>query len=164
MVMRHGKSDWSTGLADFDRPLSGRGHRDAPKVAQWLETAGHAPDRVVTSAAMRAKTTVEYVVDHFSIPTNAVDERRDLYLAGAQTWLDVLAERTRPSADDLLICGHNPGLDDLVEHLAGRVPIRTADGKLMTTAAVALFAVDDWSALTPETVEFEEIIRPRDLA
>jgi phosphohistidine phosphatase len=173
LVMRHAKSDWGTGLADFERPLSQRGHDDAPRMAQWLEDVGHVPDAVLTSAANRALTTARYVIDYFDLAEDVVEERSDLYHAGANTWLDLLlglpgqTPRRPPSQSllprCLLICGHNQGLDDLVEYLAGETPELTANGKLMTTAAIAVFAVDDWSTLSPATAHLEEIMRPREL-
>ena len=42
-LVRHAKSDWHTGEADFDRPLNRRGRRDAPKWAAALKNAAHYP-------------------------------------------------------------------------------------------------------------------------
>ncbi|MDZ7734899.1 MAG: histidine phosphatase family protein [Gammaproteobacteria bacterium] len=37
IIMRHGKSDWSSQAdQDFDRPLNSRGRKDAPVMADWL--------------------------------------------------------------------------------------------------------------------------------
>jgi phosphohistidine phosphatase len=35
-LVRHAKSDWPANVSDFDRPLSERGHRDAPKMAEFF--------------------------------------------------------------------------------------------------------------------------------
>ena len=37
-LVRHAKSDWPANVSDFDRPLSERGHRDAPKMAEFLKS------------------------------------------------------------------------------------------------------------------------------
>ena len=48
LVLRHAKSAWDTGAArDFDRPLSKRGRRDAPRVGRFLARSGLTPDYVV---------------------------------------------------------------------------------------------------------------------
>ena len=36
LILRHGKSDWSTGLEDFHRPLIGRGRKGARKMGAWI--------------------------------------------------------------------------------------------------------------------------------
>ena len=160
LVMRHAKSDWETGVGDFDRPLSKRGHKNAPQMAQWLAETGREPDAIFTSSANRARTTAEYVATHFGLDAGDIVETDELYLADAETWMDALVEQ---STDRLLICGHNPGLDFLVDYLSQEAATVTLDGKLMTTAAIAVFTMDDWPSLTPATCHFEELMRPREL-
>ena len=159
-VMRHAKSDWETGVDDFDRPLSKRGHKNAPKMARWLEDTDREPDAILTSAANRARTTAGYVATHFALNAEDVIETPDLYLADVETWMDALVEQ---SADRLLICGHNPGLDYLVDYLSEEAATTTPDGKLMTTAAIAIFTVPQWRKLSPATCHFQELMRPREL-
>lgn len=161
--MRHAKSDWSTGLDDYHRPLSKRGHRNAQRMADWLEETDRQPDAILTSAANRAETTAAYVGEHFgSAPS--FSSVPDLYLASASRWLDHLQGE---DAHRLLICGHNPGLDDLVEYLGGDsadADLFTVDGKLMTTAAIAVFSVDDWATIGSATSTLVELVRPKELA
>lgn len=159
--MRHAKSDWSTGQDDFDRPLSQRGHRDAPRMAEWLVANDLAPDAIITSAANRAATTAQYVADHVGLGDQDIDVRDGLYLASAQTWLDMLWGHD--GGGRLLICGHNPGLDMLVDHLSGGDVELTADGKLMTTAAIAQFAIDGWADLGPDAATLVQLVRPKEL-
>ena len=59
-------------------------------MAQWLDDVGHVPDAVLTSAANRTRTTAHYVVEHFDLADDVVEERSDLYHAGANHWLDLL--------------------------------------------------------------------------
>ena len=161
LVMRHAKSDWSTQLPDFDRPLSKRGHRDAPRMAEWLADNDLAPDAIITSAANRALTTARYVADHFGFAETDVEVQEELYLASADTWLETLHEQVGDHR--LLICGHNPGLDALVEFLSADAPGYTTDDKLMTTAAVAVLAVESWSALGARSAALVELVRPTEL-
>jgi len=56
--VRHAKSSWdSTAGNDFDRPLNGRGKKDAPEMARRLIQSGVAIDLLVSSPAKRAKKT-----------------------------------------------------------------------------------------------------------
>ena len=43
IVMRHAKSDWGTGLPEFERPLSQRGHDDAPRWRNGSTTLAMCP-------------------------------------------------------------------------------------------------------------------------
>lgn len=162
VVMRHAKSDWDSGAAsDFDRPLSRRGHNDAPRMAQWLDDNDLKPDRVLSSAAVRARRTAGYVIEYFDMADADTEFSDELYLADADTWLDALADQ---SADRILICGHNPGLDWLVDTLSRVPPTPTADGKLMTTAAIAHLVFDtSWAKLGPGSADLQHLVRPRDL-
>ncbi len=36
LLFRHGKSDWSTGVDDYHRPLKDRGKRGAQRMATWI--------------------------------------------------------------------------------------------------------------------------------
>jgi phosphohistidine phosphatase len=41
LLVRHAKSDWGDpSLDDFDRPLNGRGKRDAPVMAEKIKERG----------------------------------------------------------------------------------------------------------------------------
>lgn len=162
--MRHAKSDWGDpSQSDAERPLNARGHRAAARMATWIDDRGLAPDRILSSSANRTRQTVQHLADRLRTPTDAMSFRDDLYLADAQVWLD--AVRAEPkSVDSLLICGHNPGFDDLVAWLSSNMPPLSASGKLMTTAAVAHFTIEaEWSDLAPGVVRLEELVRPREL-
>lgn len=160
VVMRHAKSDWTTGLDDFHRPLSNRGRRAAPLMAGWLVDNELEPTAILTSAATRARDTANYVAEAVSLDEARFDVEPDLYLASAHSWLEALAAR---DDDRLLICGHNPGLDDLVEYLSASPLTYTNDGKLMTTAAIAVFAIDSWTELGPQSAPLRHLVRPREL-
>jgi phosphohistidine phosphatase len=161
LVMRHAKSDWSTGGADFDRPLNSRGRSAADQMGAWLCEQQLCPGRVISSPATRARSTAMAVVSECGTDQAHVEFEDHGYLADAFTWQQILA--TQP-AGRLLICGHNPGLDDLVDYLSSSSAPESASGKLMTTAAVAHFRVDtDWSDLSPACCALVQLVRPREL-
>lgn len=161
LIMRHAKSDWSAGETDFNRPLNDRGTQAADRMAAWLQAEQIVPDRVLSSSAVRARTTAMAVVYGCGIDRAVVDFDDDLYLADAFTWLQKLAQQT---CGRLLICGHNPGLDDLVDFLvAGPVPLSDS-GKLMTTAAIAHVSFDcAWGDINHATGALVTMMRPREL-
>jgi phosphohistidine phosphatase len=132
-------------------------------MGEWLASEGLAPDYAVCSPAVRARQTVEAVLERLDLPSSFLHYDARIYAASAEALLAVLAD-TPDSAQRVLLVGHNPGLDDLCYHLCGeRVP-HTGSGKLMTTAAVAQIALPDtWSALEPGAGRMIRIMRPKAL-
>jgi len=164
LVMRHAKSDWSTGHRDHDRPLNPRGEAAAVRMAQWLAESSYCPDHILTSSALRTRQTVAAVVAACDIDGDSVDVDAELYLASAQTWLVAASDTgVRAAPEHLMLCGHNPGFDALVDHLSDGAAPLSASGKLMTTAAVAVFEVADWAQLGSDTCTFVELVRPQEL-
>lgn len=163
IVMRHAKSDWSTSAAsDFDRPLSRRGNRDAPRMALWLADQGLVPGLVLCSPALRTKQTVLAVVEQLNIPEQEIFWTPEIYEAPLDRLLDVL-DKYASAADSVLLVGHNPGLDSLVEYLSSTPPLYRR-GKLMTTAAVAILDFGDRAISTREhSAHLECLVRPKDL-
>ena len=161
LIMRHAKSAWDTGASDFWRPLNGRGRRAADRMAEWLVANGLEPDRVVSSAALRARSTAEAVILECGVSVGETEFDEGLYLASASSWMHKIAMQT---CTRLLICGHNPGLDDLVDHLSAKPPRLTTSGKLMTTAAIAYLRFDSPIAeVTAGAGELVTLVRPREL-
>lgn len=163
-IMRHAKSDWSTGEPDFDRPLNKRGQKNAARMGQWLANNKHVPGQVLCSSAVRARQTLDIVLESFqSFPGECIIHDRDLYLADMDTLLAKIL-LYRHAANSLLLVAHNPGLDYLVDMLSNSGLPRAADGKLMTTAALALLKYSD-ADFNPgiDKPETMKLIRPREL-
>ena len=60
VLFRHGKSDWDADYnVDHERPLAKRGIKAAKRMGKYLAELDEIPDIVITSTAVRAKTTVE---------------------------------------------------------------------------------------------------------
>ena len=158
LLMRHAKSSWDNSeLADFDRPLNGRGRQDAPRIGQLLAREDLTPDLIITSAARRAATTAELVALAAGYDGD-IRYTRDLYLADADTYLELVRE-TGDDVNRLLLVGHNPDIAELVSQLAGH-------DEHMPTAALAHFrlAIDAWSELSDETAaELVALWRPKEL-
>jgi phosphohistidine phosphatase len=114
LVLRHAKSSWDfPDLDDHDRPLNARGRRAAPRMGQLLAEEDLVPDLVLSSTAVRARTTVELALDAADCgPPVVLDE--SLY----PTYPEVVEELLRAVSDDherVMIVGHNPGLEALIE-------------------------------------------------
>ena len=91
LIIRHGKSDWSKpGLGDFDRTLNERGLRNAPEMARRLAERIEVPQAVVSSPAVRAKSTAELFCDEWGYPASAILFKEEIYEARPSTLLKVI--------------------------------------------------------------------------
>ena len=138
VLVRHAKSDWGDpGLADHDRPLNERGLRDAPQMAQRLADTGFRPDAILSSTALRARTTAQFFGERLGV---GVSLEPELYGAGPRILFDRAAAT---GLDAVLVVAHDPGMSAL----AGRL----SDDAIghMPTCAVAMFfwPVEDWDVV-----------------
>lgn len=155
LLARHAKSDWGFHhLADHDRPLNGRGQRDAPAMAHHLVDEGFGLQRIVSSTATRARSTAE---EYGSASGLEMVEEPALYAASARTILGVAA--TLPDEVEVaMLVGHNPGMQDAVAELTGAFVE-------FPTCAVAECAVDigSWSELVEGLGRMLRLHTPGDL-
>lgn len=161
ILMRHAKSDWNAEFRqDFDRPLNQRGCKDAVQMAQWLLDNDMVPDSIITSPAVRAHSTAELVADTLAYPLKKISDIESLYDAGLNAALhavqQAVVENIRP-----LIISHNPVMDTLVEYLADHPPACSGSGKLMTTAAIAVFRTE--GPIGQGSCELQYLVRPKEL-
>jgi phosphohistidine phosphatase len=158
LIMRHAKSSWKdTDIQDFDRPLNKRGRSDAPVMGQLLRDRELLPQRILSSTAVRARTTVESIVVASGYKGEII-YLDSFYMAEPITYLESL----RLLSDDLervMIMGHNPGLESLLQQLSRQVVA-------LPTAAVAYLTlpIKHWAELKVNTEgELVEYWVPRDL-
>lgn len=153
LLVRHAKSSWEhPGTSDHDRPLNDRGLRDAPEMGRRLAARGVRPDVILSSTAVRARTTAELIAEALGFGVGRVITDERLYAASADEVLRVIGE-----LDDEVSCaivvGHNPETASLAHRLSDEI-------HEMPTAAVAEFTfdVDAWYELgdvEPSTVRVD---------
>ncbi len=164
MLLRHGKSDWSTATGDFDRPLTGRGKRGAKGAGVWLSRIKSIPDHIVTSPARRAWGTAHRAAANMGLEQEAIVRDERIYAADVSDLLQVLRECPN-QARRVMLVGHNPGLEELVEYLADDLVEIPADGKLMPTATIAWLTMSgSWSELDAGCAQLKAITRPSDMS
>ncbi|MBK9131447.1 MAG: histidine phosphatase family protein [Gammaproteobacteria bacterium] len=164
LILRHAKSDRDgDAVDDFARPLSARGRRDAPRMGRWLRAHGLRPDFVLSSPALRTRQTTEAVLEALELPQDRLRYDDRLYLAGVDTLLAVIAE-CPVRTGMLLLVGHNPGLEELLERLSAEAPPRNAAGKLLTAGALARLSMrQTWKNPMPHGAALIDLVRPREL-
>ena len=118
-LLRHAKSSWNdASLKDRNRPLNDRGERDAPLMGQRLRARGARPTLILTSPAVRARRTARIVAREIGYPLEFLQREDELYLASPDEVVAVLA-RQDGGFNDIMVCGHNPGLTGLANRLTG---------------------------------------------
>ena len=118
---------------------------------------GVIPDVVISSDAVRARLTAEAVAEAFRYGGEILLDPH-LYLAGPAEILPLL-QRLRENAETVMIVGHNPGLEQLVEQLTG-------ERQDLPTAALAQIGlpIDQWRNLKQSTQgTLVSLWRPKEL-
>lgn len=143
LLIRHAKAEKESGKPDFDRPLKYIGIQDASFMAEKIKEKAIIPQIMVSSPALRTKTTAEIFTEQLKLPEMILDKR--IYEASQQTLLDVINGLPNEYSHIGLV-GHNPGISYILYYLTGEI-------KEVHTSTVALitFDVDDWTDVSKET-------------
>lgn len=149
VLLRHAKADWPQ-VSDHERPLAERGRKDAPVAGEWLAGQGIDPQLALCSTATRTRETWKLVAPKLPRrPKTAYEER--IYEAPAGQIIEVINE-VPDDVGELLIVGHNPGMENLAATLSGtsdeEAGARMALG--FPTCAVAVVRFDRlWKSVEP---------------
>lgn len=110
LLIRHAKSSWDDpSLADFDRPLSDRGKKDAPEMAKRLSDRKIRIDAFVSSPAKRARQTCKYFAKEFDAKKKKIILEPELYEAGEENFYEVVSD-FKKKWETVAIVSHNPGI------------------------------------------------------
>lgn len=158
LLLRHAKSSWKdSDLEDHDRPLNKRGKREAPRMGKLLTDEKLLPELILSSSARRARKTAEHVI-HASGYRGETRITAELYEAGPEKLRQFLAGLPDFLVRVLLV-GHNPGLEELLESLAGAyVPLSTA------ALAQIEIPISDWAEISGQPqASLKNLWQPREL-
>ena len=156
LLMRHAKASPSvSGMADFDRPLLDEGRAAARRIGKSLK-GQILVDTALSSTAARARETIETVLQSAAMPIDVRDDQR-IYEGGPLSLLEVVSEIDNDS-NAVLLVGHNPALEELVQVLTGE-DVHLSPG---TLAKIDL-EVNEWSEVGPGSGAIDKILRPKEL-
>ena len=132
ILARHAKSDWHAGAAtDHERPLNGRGLREAPLLADALNAAEHRPTLILSSDARRTEETALLMESSFGAP--AVRFLPSLYL-GSLSDIQQAVETHEDDHQTIMVLGHNPGFSHAAAMLSrSGVELKTACAAVLVT-------------------------------
>ncbi|MFE7840345.1 SixA phosphatase family protein [Streptomyces sp. NPDC057474] len=116
VLFRHAKADWPQ-VSDHERPLADRGRMDAAVAGRKLADSGIPLDLALCSTAVRTRETWKLAVHELPDRPKTVYEER-IYEASPGELIALLNE-TPDDAQNVVLIGHNPGVQGLADILAG---------------------------------------------
>ena len=141
-LVRHAKSSWKDmSLRDFDRPLNGRGKKNAPFMGKQWKARNERIDHFVSSPANRAITTARTIAKELGI--DGITEDARIYHASQSTLLEIVNGLDN-SMNSIALFGHNPGFTNFAEYLSGEDFYN-----IPTTGMVRIdFDVEEWALVS----------------
>ena len=155
-LVRHAKSSWKDDVEDHKRPLKERGESDGRLVSKKASTEMEAPQKIISSDAVRALTTAEFFKDAWNIDKAHFEMNHELYDFSGQNVIRVIKSLDN-ELDRVMIVGHNHAFTSIVNMFGNRYI-----DNVPTCGFVMLeFDEDNWSDIT--TGRTVKTIFPRDL-
>ena len=112
ILFRHGQAESGSIYRDHDRPLTYFGVREAKKMGHYIYQKHESPDLVITSTAIRAKTTAEIAMasGNWNCPLYSDP---DIY-GGAPPFLLTLIKRQDNKYSSICLVGHEPNFSRFI--------------------------------------------------
>ena len=116
LILRHAKAvPKDPNLSDHDIPLDKIGEDDALHMGKLIKDKDIIPSFIISSTALRAKTTAELVAKGCNYQGDIV-LNQSLYEANPKDYLSIL-ETLSDKYGSVLIVGHNPTVEDIIQML-----------------------------------------------
>lgn len=164
VLVRHAKSAWPHGVPDHERPLAGKGRRNAQATGAWFATEGPRPQLVLCSDATRARHTWEIIAASIKGDAPKVRLVRGLYGADPEDVLDLL-HQVPDNVSVVVVVGHQPTLGGTALLLAGagsdRGGLERLRLKYPTNGVAVLRFRSRWEDLRPRGAVLETFTVPR---
>jgi len=147
LLLRHGKSSWDTFESDFDRPLTDKGQQSVKRVAIYMLQNNLVPDFILSSPAQRAIHTSSIICDSLGLKSGTIHTNSQIYNARYEDLLSVIAQCPQQSHRVLLV-GHNPSLEELVEFLCEKPADSDSNQRHLSPSTLVQLKTDsDWYKL-----------------
>ena len=163
ILLRHAKSDWSTGDPDEFRPLNARGRRDATALGDWLNGRGNI-DEFLVSPATRTMQTHSLACARPPLAHVKTTIVTELYEASVGELVDVV-RGTSEKAGRVVLIGHNPSIESATRYFADpnspSVGLQEVDRKFPTAAAAVLSSELPWREWRRSCAALLEFRTPR---
>ncbi|MDK9693045.1 MAG: histidine phosphatase family protein [Sulfurimonas sp.] len=154
-IIRHAKSSWKDeALNDFDRPLNKRGKQNAPFMGKRVKERGITPDIIVSSPAMRAKTTAKMIAKEVNYSKDILFNQ-DIYESSPSRLHEILTNIDN-NCGILFLVGHNPSLNMLAGYYVD------FSQNIPTCGVVEIeFDCDKWADISAKNAKFISFDYPK---
>lgn len=156
-IIRHAKAEEHSYLKkDYNRNIIAKGIERSLRLAVELNKESEIHQEhvlFISSSANRAIQTAELICSQIDFPKNEIQQTRDIYEAHYKDILAVI-NQVPNNINTVIICGHNPGLSDLIYYL-------TDSYISLNTSAIAKIELEDWlnfSELSSSTANLTRVI------
>ncbi|WP_035337236.1 histidine phosphatase family protein [Dokdonia sp. PRO95] len=141
-LVRHAKSSWKFDVIDHERPLNEKGLNDAPAMAAHIAAAMPKPDLMMSSDALRAKTTALFFAQAYGIDDKHLVLDYKMYdFAGAD--LVEVIRNVSDEVDCLMVFGHNNAMTNVVNTYGSK----TIDNVSTAAFTAITFDINSWKDL-----------------
>jgi len=154
-MIRHAKSSWSDiSLDDFDRPLNSRGKENVKLMGKRLKKQGVSPDIIISSPALRAKTTAKEIAKKLDYSKDIVF-KKEIYEAESKT-LHTILTRIDDKYSSAFLIGHNPDFNMSAEEYVG------FEENIPTCGIVEIsFDCDSWAQIGSDNAKLVSFDYPK---
>lgn len=160
LLLRHAKSSWDNpSLEDFDRPLSGRGLEDAPRMGKFLKKAGYRPEYIASSTAERARQTTQLCLEGMKRDESIVKWDGSLYFESVNKYIEAI-HKAPANTETIMLVGHNPLIESTATILSGgrdRTAFRVPTAGLVCLESYAA----RWDEINPGTCQVKWMMIPK---
>jgi phosphohistidine phosphatase len=122
-------------------------------MALRLKDAGYQPEHIVSSSAVRAKTTAAFFADRFNIPLDLSD---NLYHGLPEDYLEAIRSESE-NIDCMALFGHNPG----ITYLANMIQPGCTDNIPTCGIIIAASDLKSWEDLSWQNIQLQALMFPK---
>tara|TARA_R110000868_G_scaffold5821_2_gene34091 strand:+ start:2148 stop:2636 length:489 start_codon:yes stop_codon:yes gene_type:complete len=156
ILVRHAKSSWEYDVIDHERPLNKRGQNDALMLSKHVKSKNLTIDLVLSSDAVRAKTTADIFMDNLNISQELFRLNHNLYDFSGENLTQTI-KQCDDSINHLMIFGHNHAITSFVNTYGDKY----IDNVPTCGVTIIEFEIDFWKNLNQgKTIS---TLFPRDL-
>ncbi|MGD1959191.1 MAG: histidine phosphatase family protein [Fulvivirga sp.] len=143
-LLRHARAmDKTSEQRDIERELNSIGLQNSTRMGINFSKKKEEFDIIITSPAMRAKTTASLIAEQIAYNTAKIHVNDEIYEASIRSLLKVV-NQLKDEWDSVLIVGHNPSVTYLAEYLT-----RGEIGDMTTCGVVKIeFDIESWAEVS----------------
>lgn len=118
-LVRHAKASWKHDVDDHKRPLKKRGQEDGKLISSQVSKEVEAPEKIISSDAIRALSTAYFFKDAFNISENDFQLSHQLYDFRGTGVMKVI-KSLNDEWERVMIVGHNHAFTSIANMLGNK--------------------------------------------